>query len=40
VLDLGAGTGWVGKRLAERKGCSVQLVDVLDCNETDLPLTV
>lgn len=40
VLDLGAGTGWVGKRLAERKGCRVQLVDVLDCNETDLPLTV
>jgi ubiquinone/menaquinone biosynthesis C-methylase UbiE len=40
VLDLGAGTGWVGKRLAERKGCDVRLVDVLDCNETDLPLTV
>lgn len=40
VLDLGAGTGWVGKRLAERKNCDVSLVDVLDCNETDLPLTV
>jgi ubiquinone/menaquinone biosynthesis C-methylase UbiE len=40
VLDLGAGTGWVGKRLVERKGCDVSLVDVLDCNETDLPLTV
>jgi ubiquinone/menaquinone biosynthesis C-methylase UbiE len=40
VLDLGAGTGWVGKRLAERKRCDVRLVDVLDCNETDLPLTV
>lgn len=40
VLDLGAGTGWVGKRLAERKGCELRLVDVLDCNETDLPLTV
>lgn len=39
VLDLGAGTGWVGKRLVERKGCTVHLVDVLDCNETDLPLT-
>jgi SAM-dependent methyltransferase len=40
VLDLGAGTGWVGKRIAERKGCDVRLVDVLDCNETDLPHSV
>jgi ubiquinone/menaquinone biosynthesis C-methylase UbiE len=37
VLDLGAGTGWVAKRLAERKDCQASLVDVLDCNETDLP---
>jgi ubiquinone/menaquinone biosynthesis C-methylase UbiE len=40
VLDLGSGTGWVGKRIQERKGCMVRLVDVLDCNETDLPLTL
>ena len=40
VLGLGAGTGRVGKRLIERKGCDVSLVDVIDCNETDLPLTV
>ena len=40
VLDLGAGTGWVGKRLIERKESDVSLVDVIDCNETDLPLTV
>jgi ubiquinone/menaquinone biosynthesis C-methylase UbiE len=40
VLDLGSGTGWVAKRVADAKGCSVTLTDVLDCNETDLPLKV
>lgn len=40
VLDLGAGTGWVAKRVAQQKGCDVHLVDVLDVNETDLPLKV
>ena len=40
VLGLGAGTGRVGKRLIERKGCDVSLVEVIDCNETDLPFTV
>jgi ubiquinone/menaquinone biosynthesis C-methylase UbiE len=40
VLDLGAGTGWVAQRVAERKGCQVHLVDVLDVNETNLPLRV
>lgn len=38
VLDLGCGTGWVAKRIQERKRCDVKLVDVLDCNETDLDL--
>ena len=38
VLDIGAGTGWVGHRLQERKACTVQLVDVVDRNETVLPL--
>lgn len=38
VLDIGAGTGWVAHRIHERKGCDVQLVDVVDCNETALPL--
>lgn len=38
MLDLGAGTGWVAKRLTE-KGWDVSLADVLECNETDLPLT-
>lgn len=38
VFDIGAGTGWVGKRLQERKACAVQLVDVIDRNETTLPL--
>lgn len=36
VLDQGAGTGWVGWRLHQRKGCRVRLVDVLDRNETEL----
>jgi ubiquinone/menaquinone biosynthesis C-methylase UbiE len=40
ILDLGAGTGWVGKTLQQRKYNEVHLVDVLDCNETDLPLIV
>ncbi|MGH9628878.1 MAG: class I SAM-dependent methyltransferase [Bryobacteraceae bacterium] len=40
VLDIGAGTGWVAKRLSERKGCQITLVDVLDCNETELPLHI
>jgi SAM-dependent methyltransferase len=40
VLDVGAGTGWVAKRLAEQVGCSMTLVDVLNCNETDLPLQI
>lgn len=40
VLDQGAGTGWVARRLAQTNGCTVTLVDVMDCNETDLPLTV
>lgn len=40
VLDLGAGTGWVAQRVAERKGCEVHLVDVLDVNETELPLKI
>jgi ubiquinone/menaquinone biosynthesis C-methylase UbiE len=38
VLDVGAGTGWVAQRLLERKGCDVHLLDVVDCNETSLPL--
>ena len=38
VLDIGAGTGWVAQRLRERKACEVQLVDVVDRNETTLPL--
>ena len=38
VLDIGAGTGWVAQRLQERKACEVQLVDVVDRNETTLPL--
>ncbi len=38
VLDVGAGTGWVAQRLHERKACAVELVDVIDRNETPLPL--
>ncbi|MEZ4359918.1 MAG: class I SAM-dependent methyltransferase [Kofleriaceae bacterium] len=38
VLDVGAWDGQLGARLAERKGCQVTLVDVVDKNETALPL--
>jgi SAM-dependent methyltransferase len=38
VLDVGAWDGRLGALLAERKACAVTLVDVVDKNETALPL--
>lgn len=38
VLDLGAGEGYVGAVLHERFGAAVTLADVVDFNQTDLPL--
>lgn len=38
VLDIGAWDGRLGGLLAERRGCQVTLVDVVDKNETALPL--
>ena len=37
VLDLGAGEGYVGERVAHELGADVQLADVLDLNRTSLP---
>jgi SAM-dependent methyltransferase len=38
VLDVGAWDGRLGRELAARRGCAVTLVDVVDKNETALPL--
>ena len=40
VLDVGAGEGYVGAAARQTSGLEVQLVDVVDFNRTDLPLTV
>ncbi len=38
AYDIGAGDGKVGKAIQERQGRDVILVDVIDYNQTDLPL--
>lgn len=38
VLDLGAGEGYVGEAVARDTGASVVLADVIDFNQTELPL--
>jgi SAM-dependent methyltransferase len=38
VLDVGAWDGRLGRLLADRKGCDVVLVDVVDKNRSGLPL--
>lgn len=40
VLDIGAGGGWIGKRLSDSLGAKVTLLDVADMNRTNLPLKV
>lgn len=40
VLDIGAGGGWIGKRLSDSRGAKVTLLDVADMNRTNLPLRV
>jgi SAM-dependent methyltransferase len=40
VLDLGAGEGYVGERLAAREGVEVTLADVQPFNRTSLPYVV
>lgn len=41
VLDIGSAEGWTGNLVTQDKpGCSVQLLDVTDLNQTDLPLTL
>lgn len=40
VLDIGAGGGWIGKRLSDSRGATVTLLDVADMNRTNLPLKV
>jgi SAM-dependent methyltransferase len=37
VLDIGAGEGYVGRRLVERLDADVRLVDIVDTNRTALP---
>ncbi len=40
VLDLGAGDGFVGEAIARDLDADVVLADVVDFNQTDLPLTL
>ena len=40
VLDIGAGGGWIAKRLSDSRGAKVTLLDVADMNRTNLPLKV
>ncbi|MDP4007024.1 MAG: class I SAM-dependent methyltransferase [bacterium] len=40
VLDIGAGGGWPGELISEKKGVEVQLLDVEDFNRSKLPLIV
>ncbi|MCH8474976.1 MAG: class I SAM-dependent methyltransferase [Opitutales bacterium] len=39
VLDVGAAEGWLGEAVAA-EGLAVQLVDVVDLNQTQLPLQI
>lgn len=38
LLDLGAGEGYVGERAARETGAEVVLADVVDFNQTELPM--
>ena len=40
VLDLGAGEGFVGEAIQHDTGAQVSLTDVVDFNQTELPLTI
>lgn len=40
VLDIGAGGGWIGKRLSDSREARVTLLDVADMNRTNLELKV
>lgn len=40
VLDVGAGDGWVARRLADVTACDITLLDVVDYNRTDRPLVI
>ena len=38
ILDIGAGCGWNGQYLREKKNIQITLLDVIDSNQTDLEL--
>ncbi|MCH7638177.1 MAG: methyltransferase domain-containing protein [Bacteroidetes bacterium] len=40
VLDLGAGEGFVGEAIQQSTGAQVSLADVVDFNQTELPLAL
>lgn len=40
VLDIGAGGGWNGERIQQRKKNNVALLDVINLNQTKLPLAL
>ncbi|MDA1337400.1 MAG: class I SAM-dependent methyltransferase [bacterium] len=40
VLDIGAGGGWSGELMAEKKEVDMRLLDIEDFNRSKLPLTL
>jgi ubiquinone/menaquinone biosynthesis C-methylase UbiE len=40
VLDVGAGGGWIGKRISSSRSAPVTLLDVVDLNRTNMSLQV
>jgi len=40
ILDIGAGGGWISEELQKRKKTSNTLLDVINLNQTDLPLII
>lgn len=40
VLDIGAGGGWTGELVSQKKGSEVTLLDMEDFNRSKLPLVV
>jgi len=40
ILDIGAGGGWLGKKIQKRKNAVVTLLDVINFNQTNLKIVL
>ncbi|OGZ17386.1 MAG: hypothetical protein A2Z78_01290 [Candidatus Nealsonbacteria bacterium RBG_13_36_15] len=40
IIDIGGGGGWISQELQKRKNTKNTLLDVIDLNQTDLPLII